>query len=206
MDFPTRDGETETETATATETEPATYDGRHDEMETYWAVIDTERYIQKLCVSYDVAVDNGFARYNDAKGESPIADDGLFYYQTKQQMGDDLTEKRDEGELNSDQNLPNYKDQFGAPEFEHAEITAENAEDFGLDADLFDDDETIFLPDEYEPETDDDDVLIIWNKADGEYTKNDVLKALNGVKGIGDKKAGNALNALQDAGIVPSDL
>jgi hypothetical protein len=207
MSFPTpAETAVETEnTATVTEEAPI-YDGRMEEMEDYWAVIDTERFLQKLCLTLDVAVDGEFARYTDAEGESPIADHGLFYYRTKKDMAGDLADRRSEGDLNDDQNLPNYKDQFGELEQDHTVITKDNAEDFGLDADLFEDDEEISLPDEYEPETDDEGNLVVWYNQDGDYSQNDVLTALNAVKGIGPKTAGRALNALQDAGIVDSDL
>ena len=204
MNFPTP-SETDSDSAANTETETETvYDGRMDDMEEYWAVIDTERFLQKMCLTYGVAVDGEFARYTDAEGESPIADHGLFYYRTKKEMGSELSDRRADGDLNDDQNLPNYKDQFGELETDHVVVSKENAEDFGLDAELFEDDEEIQLPEEYEPETDDDGNLIVWYETDGqsEYTKDDVLDALNGVSGIGPKKAGKALNALQDAGII----
>ena len=195
--------ETETETKTETETETV-YDGRHDGQEEYWAYVDTERFVQKLCLSFDVAVDGGYARYTEAEGESPLADHGLFYYRQKKELAAELSEKRSDGEMNDDQTLPNYKDQFGTPEWDHVVISAENAEEYGIDADLFDEDEEIHVPEEYQPETDEDGTLVIWYETDGdsEYTKADVLAALNSVTGIGDKKSGQALNALIDAGIV----
>ena len=214
MNFPTpsdSNGDSAATTETETETETV-YDGRMDEQEEYWAVIDTERFLQKLCLTNGVAVDDSgkrpYARYTDAEGESPLADHGLFYYRTKKEMGGELADLRSDGDLNDDQNLPNYKHEFGAPEFDHVVVTAENAEDFGLDAEIFGDDEEIFLPTDYEPETDDDGNLVVWYETenDAEYTKDDVLTALNDVKGLGPKKAGKALNALQDAGIVPADL
>lgn len=182
----------------------AVYDSRMDDQEEYWAVVDTERFLQKMCVSYGVAVDNGFARYTEAEGESPLADHGLFYYRTKKEMADDLSSRREDGDLDSDQTLPEYKDQFETPEYDHVVVSADNAGDFGLDADLFDDNEEIFLPEDYEPETDGDGNLVVWYETDGEttYTKDDVLETLRGVDGIGPKTAGKALNALESAGIV----
>jgi hypothetical protein len=193
--------DTETETETETET---VYDGRHDGQEEYWAYVDTERFVQKLCLSFDVANDGGYARYTEAEGESPLADHGLFYYRQKKETADELADLRSDGEMNDDQNLPNYKDQFGTPEWDHVVVSAENAEEYGIDPELFGDDEEIHVPEEYQPETDEDGTLVIWYATDGDsdYTKDDVLKALNGVKGIGDKKAGKALNALEDAGIL----
>lgn len=201
---PSADGSTETETETETTTE--TYDGRMDDMEEYWGYVDTERFLQKMCVAFGVAVDDGFARYTEAEGESPLADHGLFYYRQKKELGNELRDQREGDELNDDQNLPAYRDQFETPEYDYTEVSADNAEDFGLDADQFEDDEVMYVPEEYEPETNDDNELIVWYNTDGDYTKDDVLEALNDVSGIGPKKAGKALNALQDAGIVASDI
>lgn len=209
MSFPTpADNDSNAAETTETETETV-YDGRMDDQEDYWAVVDTERFLQKLCVANNVAVDDGFARYTDAEGESPLADHGLFYYRQKKETGSELSDRRSDGDMNEDQTLPAYTDQFGSPEYDHVVVSAENAADFGLSADQFEDDEEIHLPTAYEPETDADGNLVVWYDADedtAEYTKDDVLDALNGVKGVGDKTAGRALNALQDAGIVASDL
>lgn len=202
MNFPTPSESVSTETTTETETESKTFEERSDDFETYWAVVDTERFLQKMCLNYGVAVDGKFARYTDAEGESPLADHGLFYYRQKKELAADLRGRRDDGDLPDDATLPTYTDEYPEPEYDHVVVSQENAEDFGLDADLFEDDETIFLPSEYEPETDDDGNLVVWYNSDVEYTKNDVLTALKSVDGIGDKTAGKALNALKDAGII----
>jgi hypothetical protein len=197
--------EFKTPTAADTETETETvYDGRHDGQEEYWAYVDTERFVQKLCLSFDVANDGGYARYTEAEGESPLADHGLFYYRQKKEMAAELSEKRSDGEMNDDQTLPEYKNQFETPEWDHVVVSAENAEDYGIDPELFGDDEEIHVPEEYQPETDEDGTLVIWYETDGdsEYTKNEVLEALKSVSGIGDAYAGRQLNALEDAGII----
>lgn len=204
-DFPTRNRSTDTE-ATDDESEASPiYDGRDDDQEAYWQLVETERFLTKLCVAEDVATnDDGGVWFKDAEGESPLADDGLFYYRNKKELGEQLKTERQNGDRPADQNLPNYKDQFGTPEWEHDELTADNCEEIGLDPDTFDDDEVIHLPAAYEPETDDDGHLLVWYETDNqsECSKDDVLAALNDTEGIGDKTAGKALNSLIDARIV----
>ena len=212
MAFPTpseNDVSTDSENS---DSENKTFDGRNEDMEDYKAVIDAESAIQALCMTHGVGVDGGFARYNDVKDESPLAEMGLFYYQKKQEMKTELRDSREseDGELSEDQNLPAYMDQFGEPEYEYDEITAENAGDFGIDAEHISEDRTLYVPTELELPTDEDGNLKLWNDEDGEsefdHTKEDVLEVLSSVKGAGDTITGRQLNALQEAGIVPEDI
>ena len=205
VNFPNpSDVSTETET-TETEPEPETvYDGRHDEQEGYWAVVDTERYIQKLCLTYDVGVDTSgkrpYARYNDVDN-SPLADHGLTYYRSKTEQADDLADKRESGELEDDQNLPAYKDQFETPEWDHGVVTKENARDYGVDPEFMGDDEQIFVPDEYDLPTDENDELLVWSETpeagDG-LTVAQVLEIADGVKGLGPKTHERLAEALEN--------
>jgi len=207
MNFPTPAESVSAETETQTETEESPIFGeRNDDFEAYDAVINTEGVLQLLCLTNGVGVDGDFARYTEAEGESPLADHGLFYYRQKNEMKADFRERRESGDLPEDANLPNYREEFPEPDFDHVVVSKENAAEFGIDPEVVPEDREYTLPTDYEPETDDDGNLIVWYESTSNHSVNDYLAALESVDGIGKKTSGRALNALQAAGLVPSDL
>ena len=204
--FPTPDRTQSAENNTTEDDDNDVFAERMDEMEVYWGLVDTERFVQKVSVAYDVGVnEDGYAVYKDVSDDSPIAEDGLYYYQEKREQGQELSDKRDSGELNDDQTLPEYKDQFGEPEHDHTYITAENAENYGLEPEQFEEGEAIHLPDAYEPPVDDDGNLLVWYD-DQPVTTDRVIESLEKVDGISNKRAGKVLNQLQEDGIIDSDI
>lgn len=177
------------------------FSGRNADMESYWMKVDTERYIQKLCQRFSVGTqETGYAQYKKVEDESPLAADGLLYYRAKKELASELSDRRQDGDWTDEMTLPGYKEQVGVPDLDCTVISAENADEFGLSPDQFDDDEEIHLPDEYELPTDDDGQLVVWY--DQPVTTERVLESLQSVKGIGDKKAGKALNKLQADGLI----
>lgn len=182
-----------------------TFDSRHDKLEQYWAYVDAVRFFKKLCEQYDVAVqDNGYVQFTDASDASPIAADGLMYYKKKEQLKSELQDDRADGTLESDQDLPAYRDQFESPEFEHTEVTAENAEQVALSPDQFEDDEALHIAEAYEPETDEKGAPVIW--WDDGVTERDIAESAMQVKGIGSQKAGKVVNQLRRDGYLTDDL
>jgi hypothetical protein len=207
MNFPTPavDVSNETETNTETETETV-FDGRTDEYETYWAVVDAYRFLGKLARTYlFIAEDreNGVTNADIAAlvDRSPIARDWQFYKETKDEIKDDLNDRRG-SDFPQEASLPTYKDEMETPDFDCMEITEDTLEDFGIAADTWSDrDELICLPSEYEPETDDEGNLLVYFAEEGDEVSDDaVLEAFRSVDRIGDVKATEALEALKEAG------
>lgn len=174
----------------SSDSEPETIFGgeRVEEYEDYWKAISMVRLLKKSCKAL------GVAKVKD-QGRSPWADHyGHFAgiaYGTDDETG--LKETCDD----LDGNLPAYKDEFGEPEGEFDVITKDNAEDFGLPADEFGDDEDpIYVPVEYDaPEE-------VWYAEEGEEVDDDaVTGTLEGVSGVGEARAEEALELLKKAGM-----
>lgn len=173
------------------------FDERDEQFEHYWGNVDAERFVQKYCMTHDIFVDDGMAKYLPHEGDSPLAELGLHYYRTKKEIKSEINER----DLNDDQDLFTYRDQFDEPEYDHVVIDANNAEDYELSPDQFDEGEQIHLPDNFEMPNQDGKVQVWY---DNEV--NDVLESLKEVNGIGDQMAGKALNQLQEDGHLPDDL
>lgn len=192
----------------------AVYAERMDAQEEYWAAVECFRAANKMLRQHDIAVqDNGSVFAKEAENESPLAALGVQLYLAKDEQGSELTEQRKSGDLDDEQNLPNYKDQFGTPEWDHTEVTADNAEELGVDSEHFDDDETLFVPDDFSDliPTKDNGSLKLYYDTDTDspepatVSKEAVLESLNDTEGIGKKTAGKALNQLEADGIIETD-
>nr|BDD45078.1 hypothetical protein 10 [bacterium] len=182
--------ETETETETTTETDQETTFGgeRVEEYEDYWKAISMVRLLKKSCKAL------GVAKVKDA-GKSPWADHYGHFAAIAYGTDDEKGLKDVTAEMKG--NLPKYKDEFEAPEGEFEVITKENADEFGLPEDAFEDDEDpIFVPEDYEAPAE------VWYHNEGEEADTETAKdALEGVSGVGEARAEEALEALKDAGI-----
>jgi hypothetical protein len=182
---------TQTDAKPETEPQPETVFGgeRVEEYEDYWKAISMVRLLKKSCKAL------GVAKVKDA-GKSPWADHyghfAAIAYGTDDEPGLKETCKDLPG------NLPTYKEEFETPEGDFDVITKDNAEDFGLPADDFGDDEdAIFVPVEYEaPEE-------VWYEV--EANEETVTEVLEGISGIGEARAAEAYTALKEAGLLKDD-
>lgn len=184
-----------TESTTATETETETdprekYAGHEGTYFDYWGYTDLKRYGQKACQTL------GVAKVKDA-GKSPFADHYCHFRDEQKVLKDKVNGQGDfeaDGALPG--SLPDFKEAFGEPEFDHIKVTADNADEFGIDPDLFKEDEDpIFVKADYEvPET-------VWyddEETDGDLTLETVLRIAEETDGIG-KKTLAALKANLEA-------
>lgn len=172
-----------------TETDPmAKYEGHTETYNDYWQAVGMVRYLGKACRSL------GVAKVKDA-GSSPFADHYVHFRDLKDGLKDEVNGNDDHEALPG--SLPDFRDNVGTPEWDHTEVTAENAEEFGLDPETFKEDEDpIYVMDSYEaPEE-------VWYAEEGEEADEQaVVDALSEVSGIGEARAEKALKALKDAGM-----
>ena len=196
----------------AVETEPepepeSVYETLSDEqietLQDYWMVVDTYRGISKLARTH--LFENGDRPSNAdiaaLKGQSPIADHFVFYKDAKDDMKTSLREMRENGDIPSEVGLRGFKEEID-PDFEHEVLNRDNAADFGVNPATFtDNDDDILIPNEYEPETDDDGNLVVWSAESGDEVSDDeVLETLKTVNRLGEKTAEGAVKALKAAG------
>jgi len=187
-----------------------TFDDRNDDQEQYWANVNCYRAINKIMLDNDVAVtENGGIFAKKAENESPLAALGVQLYNAKDELGTELTERRKSDEWDDDMTLPNYKEQFGTPEWKHTKVTAENADEEGFNSEFFDDDEVLFIPADFgDLLPTNDGGLVVWYDTDenspepATVSKAAVLESLNNTEGVGQKSAGRILNQLQADGII----
>ena len=188
--LPTATDSTATETNTEAEAEPETiFNGeRVEEYEDYWKAISMVRLLKKSCKAL------GVAKVKD-QGRSPWADHyghfAAIAYGTDDEPGLKTTCQELDG------NLPAYKEEFETPEGEFDVITKDNAEDFGLPADEFGEDEDpIYVPVDYEAPTE------VWFAEEGEEIDAETVKeTCETVNRVGDATAEELTEALKDAGM-----
>jgi hypothetical protein len=197
MAFPTPDETAvSTETANPTETEPETTFGgnRDDDYEDYWAICDAYRGIKKMCLTHLFDGDKVSNRTIEDKAEvSPLAEHFVFYKEQKDGIKATLKERRANDELPKGASLPAYREEFETPDFDHDVLTADNADEWGLTAGVFrDDEDAIFVPEAYEPPMDDDGNLIVYHSQDTDGPSLEaVLAAAAETDGIGEKTLEN---------------
>lgn len=171
-------------TNAAVEAEPETTFGgdRIDNYEDYWLSVDMVRILGKSCKRL------GVAKVKDAE-RSPWAAHYVHYRDLKNENKETCTDLKG--------NLPTYREEFGEPETDCQKITAENAEEIGLTADDFGDDEDpIFVPVDYEPPE-----VVFWAEAGEEAPEETVREALETVSRLGEKTSEEAIKALEEAGL-----
>lgn len=197
-----------TEDTEAEAEEKSVYETLSDEAvelyDDYDMIVETYRLVRKAAVTHLFDSPKGVSNADIAalKGRSPLADHFVFYKEAKDDLKDQFRELRANDELPTEVSLPGYREWAESPNYDHETITADNAADFGINPETFNDDEDpVHLPDEYEPVTDDDGNLVVWAAESGDtVADDDVISTLQGVDRIGDKKAEAALEALKDAG------
>ncbi|WP_200531609.1 MULTISPECIES: hypothetical protein [unclassified Halorubrum] len=190
FELPTQTDSTANNQTDSDSNDETTFGGeRIEEYEDYWKAISMVRLLKKSCKAL------GVAKVKDS-GKSPWADHYGHFAAIAYGTDDEPGLKETCQDLPG--NLPEYKDEFETPEGDFDVITAETAEDFGLPADDFGDDEDpIFVPVEYEaPEE-------VWYEVSADETT--VTEVLEGISGIGEARAAEAYKALKEAGLLKDD-
>jgi hypothetical protein len=166
----------------------AKYEGHEETYNDYWQAVGMVRYLGKACRTL------GVAKVKD-EGSSPWADHYVHFRAIKDDLKDRVNGDGEEDALPG--SLPDFRNVFETPEWDHIEVTKENAADYGLDPETFNDDEDpIYVMADYEaPEE------VYYAESGEEATEDDVTEALTTVDGIGEGRAEKALEALKDAGL-----
>jgi hypothetical protein len=213
MSFPTpsRNVSNAAETTEAAETEAETeeetvYEALNDEitekLQEYWMVVDTYRGISKLARSHLFETPEGVtnADITALQDRSPLASDFVFYKEAKDDLKAHFQDLRNDDEIPNEVGLRGFKEEM-APEFDSDELSRDNAEEFGVNPEAFyDDEDPILVPDEYEPETDEDGNLVVWTaEAGDEATDEEVISTIKDTSGV-DSKAPDVLETLKEAG------
>jgi hypothetical protein len=174
--------------------EAAAYTERDEGAELRDSHIQAERFIQAICQNQLPTGDSDYVSYLDHE-DSPLAQCGLHHYRTKKE----LKEERDEPV-----NLPEYRECFPEPAYDHFVVTADNADDFGIDPDYFGEDtDPITVPESLElPKNDDGNVAVEGDssESDDRLTPEEATDIMTNGHKVGDKTAGAAFNALEEAG------
>lgn len=212
MNFPTPSDSVSTETETNTETETETeeksvYETLSDEvvedLQEYWMVVDTYRLVGKLARThlFDSPDSVSNADITALQDRSPIAAHFVFYKEHKDDLKAHFQTLRNDEEIPSEVGLRGFKEEMD-PDFDNTELSRDNAEEFGINPEAFyDDEDPILVPEEYEPETDEEGNLVVWNAEEGdEVTDDELLNTLEGVSGVGPKTTPKILEALSEAG------
>jgi hypothetical protein len=166
----------------------AKYEGNEETYNDYWQAVGMVRYLGKACRTL------GVAKVQDA-GSSPWADHYVHFRDLKDGLKDEVNGNDDHEALPG--SLPDFRDNVGTPEWDHTEVTAENAKEFGLDPETFKEDEDpIFVMDSYEaPEE-------VWYAEEGEALSDEEhLKVLTDADGVGKATAENILKHLKETNI-----
>lgn len=199
MAFPTPADSSSTTTETTTEDDEQTpfeqlTDEQRETYQDYWGVVETYRGVKKMCLTH--LFDNPEGVTNDEilahTEHSPLAEHFEFYMEQKNDLKDSLRDSRDDGDLPEQMSLPDFKDETD-PDFEYEVLSVENAEDWSINPEAFyDDEDAIWVPDEYEPPTDDDGHLTVWhNSPEGGLSVSQVLDIAEDTDGIGQKTLEN---------------
>lgn len=170
---------------------------RRDDFEGYDGVCQILHYLGKFVRNTDEI------SYDMDEGVSPIIDEAADKRAVKNDMSDDFEDMRESGELSDDQHRGSYRESFPEPDFEYQRINADNASDFGLSSDQFDDDEEILLPEDFDMPAKDGSPHLLW---DTDTDANDICATMKQVDQVGKKRSGKLLNCLQDDGFLPDDL
>ena len=166
----------------------AKYEGNEETYNDYWQAVGMVRYLGKACRTL------GVAKVQDA-GSSPWADHYVHFRDLKDGLKDEVNGNDDHEALPG--SLPDFRDNVGTPEWDHTEVTAENAKEFGLDPETFKEDEDpIFVMDSYEaPEG-------VWKAEEGEEAdEKAVREAFETVNRVGEATSEELVKALKDAGM-----
>lgn len=180
--------------------EDTVFDERVEAYEDYWKLCSVIRVVSGVAETAGVPT-----FFKDAADESPLAAYGYEIAKMKSDQKAEIADMKDAGDLPEDANLPEYVDQFETPEYDHDVITAEDTAEWSLPDDHVDDDDPIFVPDDMDlPTNDDGTIRLEYNDQPASHAEAAQV-LVDEVDGIGKKRAGRAVNALVEAGIIAEE-